>query len=125
MKTLEEVRRHFEGFKIAKCLVSEKEFNLDDADERGIHFDMTAYWIVNRKTLEASMLYSVVSDRFAEIVTENIFKGSELQFRFFGDKVWNDVNSNKEYRLKPNNSAEIKALEKQIEELKNKLNEIR
>ncbi len=54
------------------------------------------------------------------IETEKIFKGSELQFRFFGDKEWNNINSNKEYRLKPEYSKEIAELERQIEILRNK-----
>lgn len=43
------------------------------------------------------------------IEPENIFKAGELQFMF--DGKWCDTS--RAYRLKPNNSAEIEALEKQ------------
>lgn len=52
------------------------------------------------------------------IETEKIFKGSELQL-WTGYK-WATCNSANKYRLKPDHSAEIAELERQIEILKNK-----
>lgn len=52
------------------------------------------------------------------IETEKIFKGSELECRSEGGK-WG-LCLGYEYRLKPDNSAEIAKLERQIQILKNK-----
>lgn len=55
------------------------------------------------------------------IETEKIFKAGELQF-MAGDKWYNTVG---EYRLKPNNTAEIEALEKQKLEIDKQINKLR
>jgi hypothetical protein len=55
------------------------------------------------------------------IETEKIFKAGELQF-MAGDKWCNTVG---EYRLKPNNTAEIEALEKQKLEIDKQINKLR
>ena len=56
---------------------------------------------------------------------EKIFKGSELQYR---DEItkgkWFDC-VHGEYRMKPNNTVEIQALENQIKELQEKLNKLK
>jgi hypothetical protein len=52
------------------------------------------------------------------IETENIFKGIELQWFNTDEEKWIDCCH--KYRLKPDYSAEIAELEKQIEILKNK-----
>jgi hypothetical protein len=55
------------------------------------------------------------------IETKKIFKAGELQF-MAGDKWYNTVG---EYRLKPNNTAEIEALEKQKLEIDKQINKLR
>lgn len=60
------------------------------------------------------------------IETEKIFKGSELQFRYKKGK-WENINENAmyEYRFKPNNSAEIEALEQQKLEINKQIEKLR
>lgn len=55
------------------------------------------------------------------IETEKIFKAGELQF-MAGDKWYDTVG---EYRLKPNNVAEIEALEKQKLEIDKQIEKLR
>lgn len=54
------------------------------------------------------------------IETEKIFKGSELQFRASDEIKWESFSDYFEIRFKPDNSAEIAELERQIQILKNK-----
>lgn len=123
MRTLEEVKKHFEGVEIAKCVASKKEFNFADADIRGIHYDHDAYWIVV-PNCSSFMIYHPNGDEFAEIVskprTHEVFKGSELQYKSSMDNEWQKFPENWDIRFKPDYSKEIAELERQIEELKNK-----
>ena len=116
MKTLEEVKKHFEGVETAKCVASKKEFNFADADERGIHYSHNAYWIVDRNSPVSHMIYSINSDKFSEIIKkENVF---QFYSEILGE--WLDLSDDRKYRLKPDYSKEIAELERQIQELKNK-----
>ena len=115
MKTLEEVRQHFEGVEIAKCVASKKEFNFADADRRGIHYDHDAYWIVT-PNCSSYMIYSPNIYEFAEIVKE------ENVFQFYSKVLdeWLDLSPDRKYRIKPDYQKEIAELERQIEELRSR-----
>ena len=59
------------------------------------------------------------------IESEIIFKGSELQYWCPDRLHWINCVSYSKYRLKPNNSAEIEALEKQKLEIDKQINKLR
>ena len=116
MKTLEEVKKHFEGVETAKCVARGKEFNFADADEKGIHYRNKSYWIVDRNSSITHMVYSTNSDKFSEIIKkENVF---QFYSEILGE--WLDLSDDRKYRIKPDYSKEIAELEKQIQILKNK-----
>lgn len=209
MKTLEQVQEHFKEAKTIYCLAEGSEFNVKNADNRGIHFDMNSYWLVDAKTGESYLIcnslgnfakikteiiktkimktaiamkctqeqfdavkgklvgckignitsffehYYLVNNNCGEqnlinnipipnrfsrkihetwneqifleacgIEPEKIFKGSELQY---WDEIldkWKDCFGNK-YRLKPNNTSEIEALEQQKLEIDKQIEKLR
>lgn len=55
---------------------------------------------------------------------EKTFKGSELQYWSTSESKWIDCGGYK-FRFKPDNTAEIQALENQIKELQDKLNKLK
>ena len=59
------------------------------------------------------------------IETEKTYKGSEFQFYSEALEEWVDVNSDYKYRLKPNNTAEIEALEQQKLEIDKQINKLK
>jgi hypothetical protein len=115
MRTLEEVKQHFKGVETAKCFVNGKKFNFEDADERGIHWELNSFWITNKKNGHASMVYSTISNEFAEIIEK------ENVFQFYSEILdeWLELSPDRKYRIKPDHSIEIAELERKIEILKN------
>jgi len=56
---------------------------------------------------------------------EKIFKGSELQYKSFIGNHWIGFNPSLEIRIKPNNTAEIEALEKQKLEIDKQIEKLK